>query len=57
MAVCEPISAERGSGAPDEAQKPSINQRTIQMEGLALNQPKHNTKRKINKRGLISSQQ
>ena len=38
-AAREPISVERGSGAPDGAQKPSINQRTTQMEGLALNQP------------------
>ena len=43
-ATREPISVERGSGAPDGAQKPSINQRTTQMEGLALNQPAHNTK-------------
>ena len=43
-AAREPISVERGSGAPDGAQKPSINQCTAQPEGLALNQPAHNTK-------------
>ena len=43
-AAREPISIERGSSAPDGAQNPSINERTTQMEGLALNQPVHNTK-------------
>ena len=43
-AAREPISVERGSGAPDGAQKQSINQHTTQMEGLTLNQPAHNTK-------------
>ena len=43
-AAREPISVERGSGATDRAQKSLINQRTTQMEGLALNQPVHNTK-------------
>ena len=43
-AAREPISVERGSGAPNGAQKPSINQRTTQMEDLAPNQSPHNTK-------------
>ena len=43
-AAREPISVERGNDALDGAQKLSINQRTTQMEGLALNQPAHNTK-------------
>ena len=36
-AAREPISVERESGAPDGAQKLSINQHTTQMKGLALN--------------------
>ena len=36
-AAREPISVERGNDALDGAQKLSINQRTTQMEGLALN--------------------
>ena len=51
MAAREPISVERGSGAPDGAQKSLINQRTTQMEGLALNQTTHNTKGRYTKEG------
>ena len=53
MAAREPISVERGSGAPDGAQKPSINQRTTQMEGLALNQNQR-TKQKEDKQKRVN---